>query len=588
MKISTHRNRVFSSKLGFYARFLYLSSWVLMIGIAVGFTLFFSSCGNDDVDEPPIVDIPLAFLSPMAAGDYTVRITIAAADIPNQIVNEQNLAIVEGSNQTYDVTVTDVPVGNQREIKVEVFNTSNRFVGSSTTNISSGANRLALPLEKVAELLSTEPKAGQQMPGTRLLTLNFSAPPGVVTVHGRQAVVQGHTATWAWPPPGLPAGLTRLNITWTAAGGGNAPLPLQIIGWANTIIINPAAATLTAIGEPLQLSVEVRDRENQPIPNAPVNWSSNAPVVASVNADGLVTARGNGEATITAKSGGASQSVDITVAQASAEININLAAATLTAIEESLQLSAAVRDAENEPILNAPISWSSSNTSVVSVSPRGLVTARGNGKVTITAKSGAKSSTAEITVAQSATTIEITPAGELEIVVGQNWQLNATVRDSNNNPIAGAEVRWESQGPSIATVNSTGLVTAKGNGQTNIIVSSSGLSQLVTINVPDTMGPSIVTGTVSDGDIRVDVGAINAGGFRFDFDEPIIGNIKLTNERGVNLNWTSNVLGKTATLTVVPGKELVGETTYKIEFDVRDGVGNERRQTITFVTAIKH
>ena len=47
----------------------------------------------------------------MAAGDYTVRITITAADIPNQIVNEQNLAIVEGSNQTYEVTVNDVPVG---------------------------------------------------------------------------------------------------------------------------------------------------------------------------------------------------------------------------------------------------------------------------------------------------------------------------------------------------------------------------------------------------------------------------------------------------------------------------------------------
>ena len=559
---------------------------IFVLGVACGLTLFFSSCGGDDVDEPPIVDIPLAFLRPMAAGDYTVRITITAADIPNQIVNEQNLAIVEGGNRTYEVTVTNVPVGNQREVKVEVFNTSARFVGSSTIDISSGANRLALPLESVAELLSTEPEAGEQMPGTGSLTLNFSAPPGVVTVHSRQAVVQGHTATWAWPPPGLPAGLTRLNITWTAAGGGNATLSLQIIGWANTIIITPAAATLTAIGEPLQLSVEVRDSENQPISNVPVNWSSNAPVVASVSADGLVTARSNGKATITAKSESASQSVDITVAQTSAEININPAAATLTAIGESLQLSAAVRDAENQTILNAPVSWSSSNTSVVSVSPRGLVTARGNGKVTITAKSGAKSSTAKITVAQSTTTIEITPAGEIEIVVGQNWQLNATVRDPNNNPIAGAEVRWESQGPSIATVNSTGLVTARGNGQTNIIASSSGLSRLVTINVPDTTGPSIVTGTVSDGALKVDVGPINAGGFRFDFDEPIIGNIKLTNERGVNLNWTSNVLGKTATLTVVPGKELVDETTYKIEFDVRDGLGNERRQTVTFVTAI--
>ena len=80
-------------------------SLILMIGFAVGLTLFFSSCGGDDMEDLPSINIPLAFLSLMAAGDYTVRITITAADIPNQIVNEQNLAIVEGRNQTYDVSI---------------------------------------------------------------------------------------------------------------------------------------------------------------------------------------------------------------------------------------------------------------------------------------------------------------------------------------------------------------------------------------------------------------------------------------------------------------------------------------------------
>ena len=560
---------------------------IFITSLSLAFTLFFSSCGDDEEEIPALIDIPLAFLRPMAAGDYTVRVTITADDIPNQVVSEQNLAIVEGSNQTYEVTVSDVPVGNRREVNVEVFKIGNRlFVGASTINISSGENQLTLRLEKIAELLSSEPKAGAQMLGTGLLTLNFSEPPGIVTVHGRQAAVQGRTATWAWPAPGLPAGPTNLNITWTTGGGGNATIQLIIIGWANTISINPAAATLTALREPLQLKATVSDRENQPIPDAPVSWSSSNPAVASVDASGLVTALGNGKATIEATSGGASNTVKITVAQASAEINIIPIKATLTALGEPLQLKATVNDKENQPIPDAPVSWSSSNTSVVNVSPQGLVTARGNGKVTITAKSGAKSSTAEITVVQLATTIEITPAGPLRIIAGRSQQLDATVRDPNNNPIADADVRWESQGASIATVDSTGLVTAKGDGQTNIIASSSGLSQLVTITVPDTMGPSVVTGTVSDGDVKVDVSQSNAVGFRFDFDEPIIGSIKLTDEAGKNLNWIANVLGQTATLTVVPGKELVGARTYKIEIDVKDGVGNETKQIIRFVTDI--
>ena len=465
-------------------------SLVLMIGFAVGLTLFFSSCGGDDMEDPPMVDIPLAFLSSMAAGDYTVRVIITAADIPNQIVSEQNLAIVEGNNRTYEVTISNVPVGDQREVKVEVFKTGKQlFVGSSTINISSDGNRLDLQLEKVAELLNTDPASGAQMLGTRSLTLNFSAPPGEVKVNGRRAVVQEHTAVWAWPPPGLPAGPTRLNITWDAAGGGNAAIQLRIIGWANIINITPATATLTAIGESFQLRATVNDRENQPVPDAPVSWSSNTPAVASVNADGLVTALGNGKAIITAKSGGASQTVDITVAQTSAEINITPAAATLTAIGEPLQLSAEVRDGENQPIPDAPVSWSSSNTSVVSVSPRGLVTARGNGKVTITAKSGAKSSTTAITVEQLPTTIEITPARPPEIVVGQTWQLSAAVRDPNNNLITDVGINWASSNPSVATVSfKQGLSPHGVTVETTIRASAGGLSENVTITIPDTVG----------------------------------------------------------------------------------------------------
>ena len=232
-----------------------------------------------------------------------------------------------------------------------------------------------------------------------------------------------------------------------------------------------------------------------------MSWSSSNPTVASVSPTGLVTARSNGTATIKATFAGASGPATITVAQKVVTISITPAAVTLTAIKKYLQLSAAVKDEKNQPIPNAPVSWSSSKTSVVSVSPRGLATAQGNGKVTITAKSGGKSSTAEITA--------------------------------------------------------------------------------------DTKVPLIVAGTVSDGDVKVDFNQINADGFRYEFDEPIIGSIKLTDEAGESLNWIANVLGQTATLTVVPGKELVGETTYKIEIDVKDSVGNRTEQTITFVTDIK-
>ncbi len=99
--------------------------------------------------------------------------------------------------------------------------------------------------------------------------------------------------------------------------------------------------------------------------------------------------------------------------------------------------------------------------------------------------------------------------------------------------------------------------------------------------------PIITVGTVADGEADVNPAPINAGGFRFDFDERITGTVRLTDEAGADLNWIANVAGQTATLTAVAGRELVNGTTYKIEIDVQDGAGNALQLTITFVTKPK-
>ena len=108
-----------------------------------------------------------------------------------------------------------------------------------------------------------------------------------------------------------------------------------------------------------------------------------------------------------------------------------------------------------------------------------------------------------------------------------------------------------------------------------------------TVRGPDTTPPRITRWTVANGAVDVDPAPLNAGDFRFVFDEPITGAIRLTDEAGADLNWIATVAGKTATLTPVAGQELVHDTTYKIEIDVQDGNGNHTQVTITFVTKPK-
>ena len=99
--------------------------------------------------------------------------------------------------------------------------------------------------------------------------------------------------------------------------------------------------------------------------------------------------------------------------------------------------------------------------------------------------------------------------------------------------------------------------------------------------------PVITSGTVADGAVDVDPAPINAGGFLFTFDEVVTGTIKLTDEAGVDLNWTAAVFDDSARLTPIAGQELVHEKTYKIHINVADGSGNKLEVTITFVTKPK-
>ncbi|WP_420463123.1 Ig-like domain-containing protein [Candidatus Palauibacter sp.] len=65
-----------------------------------------------------------------------------------------------------------------------------------------------------------------------------------------------------------------------------------------TMRITPEAETLTAIDQTVQLSAEVLDQLGRPIAGATVEWASEDAAVVTVEATGLVTAVGPGEATL--------------------------------------------------------------------------------------------------------------------------------------------------------------------------------------------------------------------------------------------------------------------------------------------------
>ena len=173
-----------------------------------------------------------------------------------------------------------------------------------------------------------------------------------------------------------------------------APPPAPV---ATTVTVSPGSATLTALGETARFTGEVRDQNGQVMAGAAVAWASSDASVASVDASGLVTAVGNGTATMTATAGSASGGATVTVTQSVDSIVVSPAAATV-APGDTLRLLAEAFDENGHAIEGAEFSWSSSNDSVATVDGSGLVRGVGDGAATIMAAAGSAVGTSEITV----------------------------------------------------------------------------------------------------------------------------------------------------------------------------------------------
>ncbi len=171
------------------------------------------------------------------------------------------------------------------------------------------------------------------------------------------------------------------------------------------------------------------------------------------------------------------------VPQTPARITLSSVEATLSAVGQTIQLTATVLDQENKVISGAVVTWTSTNQSVVKVDTNGLVTAIQNGYVQITATSGSVSANASIVVAQAPGRIEVMPSSSTLSALGETVQLTYTVYDGNDEPIPGAGVSWSSDDDTVASVSANGLVTAVGNGSARITASSDGVSKTVDVTV---------------------------------------------------------------------------------------------------------
>ena len=221
----------------------------------------------------------------------------------------------------------------------------------------------------------------------------------------------------------------------------------------------------TCIGVSSQLSSTATPASGNP-------WISSDTSVATISSSGLVSPIAIGTTVITyTNSNGCSKSETFTVNALPSILG------TMSAcINTTSQLTGSGVPASSLP-------WTSSNTAIATVSNTGLVTAKAIGSVTITYKN---SSNCAVT---STFTVNALPTltGTFSVCTNSTSQLTGSGTSASSSP-------WASSNPTIATVNSTGLVNALTAGTTTIsYTNSDGCTINITFtvnNLPTISGPS--------------------------------------------------------------------------------------------------
>ena len=312
----------------------------------------------------------------------------------------------------------------------------------------------------------------------------------------------GSKPDWLTVPSISSSGSFQWNVTFTAAenneydregsmsitsSSGSASIKLNQAGKkgkyvaVESVTVNPESLSMTE-GEKAKLTATVSPSSASV---KTVTWRSGNESLVKVDQDGNVTAVMQGSTSINATSddGGKVGVCSVTVKSKVISVTgVTLDKTSMTLTEgETGTLAATVTPAN---ATDKSVSWVSSNTSVATVSSTGVVTAvaPGTAAVTVQTNDGAKIASCVVTVKSKSVSVTGVSLNytTLTLTEGQTQTLTATVSPSN---ATNKSVTWSSSNTSVATVSSTGVVTAVKAGTATITVKTNDGSKTATCTV---------------------------------------------------------------------------------------------------------
>jgi len=245
------------------------------------------------------------------------------------------------------------------------------------------------------------------------------------------------------------------------------------------------------IGDYIVLEASAHAAGGTRVGDARLRWESSNATVASVDAAGVLTTYAPGTATITASTGSARTSFEVTVLDSSvASIDVESPGEVRSGARATLM--ARPLDRRGLPV-SSHVRWTSKNPATATITDSGALTALRRGVAVLVAEAGGVARAVTVTITAPAVVDVVIDGVPAALAVGTSAPLRAVARSSRSaDDVPDRPIEWRSSDPSVAMVSATGVVTARAPGQVTITATCDGIRGTASLTVVSVRASTVV------------------------------------------------------------------------------------------------
>ncbi|HEY4303324.1 MAG TPA: Ig-like domain-containing protein [Gemmatimonadaceae bacterium] len=343
----------------------------------------------------------------------------------------------------------------------------------------------------VSQIVATPTSISMFRGATTTVSAEIRDPAGTVIADRKPTFTSADQKIATVNVDGVVTGVGVGATTVTAAVGDKiAPIAVTVASPVAGIQLAPATVALATIGATQQLTATILPQTGASTVGTTPTFATSDATVATVGADGRVTAIGYGVATITATIESFSATTAVTVVGP-----LVLAPATPTIFTNTTQQFSVTAGGKG-PFTYTVNDVTGGNATLGTISATGAYKAPAGvptpASVDVCAIQAAPSTKgcAKVTIASSVAGIQLAPRADTLATIGAVQQLTATITSKPGGSVVGLTPTFTTSDGAVATVSATGQVTAIGWGVATITAKIESFTATTSVTV---VGPLVVS-----------------------------------------------------------------------------------------------